>query len=164
MNTAPACLDDEDWTPGPGPAAYIGISSIGRQHLSNRRSESPIVFGRGTDAALGMRHARAPGPGTYERTGALGAQRESQFRTGKSYSMRSRVKFGAFIDTKSAAKGPSPSQYEMRSGVTRVVNLKERTPAAFSFSYAKRDISGKGRGEASRWRLGLVPTGAVTTQ
>lgn len=142
----PACLDDEDWTPGPGPASFSGASSIGRQHLSNRRSESPIVFGRGTDAALGMRHAGAPGPGTYDRTGALGAQRESQFKTGKSYSMRSRVKFGAFVDTKSAAKGPAPGRYEVRAGVTQVVNLKERTPAAFSFSYAKRDGSGKGSG------------------
>jgi hypothetical protein len=122
--------DDEDFTIGPGPGGFRGVSSIGRQALSLRRTEAPIVFGQARD--LPNRSADVPGPGTYERDGALGPQRESQFRTGVRYTMRSREKFGGF-DHKSAAALPGPGQYRYRQGATSVVNLKERTPVTYTF-------------------------------
>ena len=122
--------DDEDFTPGPGPGGFGGISSIGRQALSLNRSEVPVSFGRAIDVP--SRRAEVPGPGTYEREGALGVQAESQFRSALRYSMRGREAFGSF-DAKAAAALPGPGQYRMRAGTTSVVNLKERTPVTFSF-------------------------------
>jgi len=93
---------------GPGPGGFTGLSSVGAQATSTRRTNHGFGFGSNPRSKLSMNNSDMPGPGAYGCVSSIGSTFDSTKPSAPQFTMRAREAFGSTVDKNKAMREPGP--------------------------------------------------------
>lgn len=97
-------------TAGPGPAAFLLSSTMGRQSLSSMPSSGVAAFSMSRREEMASK-GKNPGPGQYGTSSTMGVQPISTRASSPLYTCRSREKFMSLYDVTGTSSMPGPNTY-----------------------------------------------------